>query len=219
MFKLFLMISSILTIYSQDSVWVNCYKGKVFFRVFNQSDWQLIVNKEKIPVQSDLLADKGALFVINNKLESYDFDNEHFFYLKNLFIKKRSDLILELTKLDLRKLKSPVEILKKKKIGKTYGYRQKDSKSINIEKKKRSILHFMYNGFYSAALLEEKQLLNLYPNLYMNELHVKNMIQLLKRLELKGFLRDELNYISQLKLNKKLTNFIMLNKDSINELN
>jgi hypothetical protein len=219
MFKLFLIVFFFLSVYSQDSVWANCYKGKVFFRVYNKTDWQLIVNKEKISVMSDILSEKGSLFVINDKLTSYDFDNEHYFYLKYLFIQNKSELVLELTKLDLKNLKSPVDLIQKKKIGKTYGYKPVDSKLGNLDKRERSILHFIYNDYEYAALLEEKRLLTFLPSLYENELHLNNLIYLLKKIGLNGFLRDELEFASKQRLNINLRNIVHLAIDSLNKLN
>lgn len=196
MAKYLLIFLFLCGLYSTDSVWVNCFQGKVFYRYTKSSEWKLVVNKEKIDIESEILSEKGALFVINEDLRSFDFDNEHYFFLKYLFVEKKEDLILELTKLDVSFLRSPHEKIKQKKIGKTYGYSGTNKTYDQLGKRERSIMHFLFMGYLHAALLEEKRLLMLNPSFFEKQIHLDNLIFLYRKVNLKGFLLDDLRYLS-----------------------
>lgn len=189
-----------------NSVWVNVFEGDVLYLNPENLEWTPIHTKEQISLDTYILSKPNSKYKLFLETDVYEMSGELNFYIKDLLQKSKEDILLELTRIEAKQLKSvPVKKENRKKaFGKVYGNDKRSDKKnvLNIEKYDYTIQYFFENNWHGAALLSQKRLFVRFPSLYTNAKHINRLLELYKFYDFKGFIYDETSRIDYLNKNK-----------------
>lgn len=189
---------------AQSETWLKLEKGDALYLDVVSMKWQPLGAKEKKAPRTYVLTKAGAMLKIYRETDVYDTPAEAYFYIEDLFVNNKRDLVSAITRIEAEQLPSqPVERSNEKNFGLTYG-RANESGMENqsvpyLAERMHAIQWFEAHQYSETALLSLKRLITKFPSLYFEPSNFDRLCSLYMKLNLYGFLFDETNRFMTLK--------------------
>lgn len=188
----------------QSEIWLKLEKGDAMYLDVTSMKWQPLGSKEKIAPRTYVLTKADATLKIYRETDVYDAPAGGYFYIEDMFVNNKRDLVSAITRIEAEQLPSqPVERTNDQKFGLTYG-RVNETRAENqsvpyLTERMRAIYWFEEHQYAETALLSLKRLISKFPSLYFEPSNFDRLCSLYMKLGLYGFLFDETNRFMTLK--------------------
>jgi hypothetical protein len=186
--------------FAQNDVWVNVEKGVALFLNPKSMEWEPIVGKQQLPMKTYVLTKDGTVFRIFKETEVLQAPASGYFFLTDIFLRDRMQVVEELTSIEAQQLPSSIKsdtTNEKRVVGLTYGIpanRTSSEPPIPYFMERTNAIKWFYEQKrYDAALLSLKRTITQFPILCLNQQLTDLLCRLYDKMELYGFLYEETN--------------------------